>query len=73
MRLEIRQCTVAPSSAVVLLDGVDISRHLLSVSVEWRAGDLTIGELRIAPDEVEIDAAVLARVRVVHPDGEAAA
>ena len=73
MKLRIRQPDLHPSSASVELDGIDITKSLHKIRVEWEAASVTVAHVEIRCDEVDIDTETLAHLNVIAKVQEAAA
>lgn len=58
LKLSITNDTLSPHTAVVKLDGIDISRGVMSIDLRLdnNDGGPVVAEIKLAPGEVEIDA-----------------
>lgn len=68
MRLRVQQHDRRPQSIRVWLGDQEITSDLMSLKLECACDDLTIAEICIAPDDVQVDATTLAHLAARIPD-----
>ena len=63
----------ARSGYRVMLDDLDITNSLMELNLSMSVDDANIAEIRIMPDEVEVDADALAKLTAQLTDADEAA
>ena len=62
----------ARSGYRVMLDDYDITHGLMELTLSINVEDINVAEIRIMPDEVEVDADALAKLTAQLTDGDGA-